>query len=387
MVYIQRIIEKQVGEAIDNYPVTAIVGPRQCGKSTMVQNMLSQRDDILHLDLERPSDLIKLENAEWFFQSQKGKLICIDEVQRRPDLFPVIRSISDEWNKNGSFLILGSASRDLLKQSSETLAGRIAYKRLTPFLFAELQDTSYDMEQYFSKGGFPRSLISKNENISFEWRENFISTFLERDLLQWQNFTPATMRRLLLMLAHLNGQTINYTSISNSLGVSNQTIKNYVDLLESTFMVDVVPPYISNLGKRLVKAPKIYIADSGITAALLGLQNFNTIMGHPASGTIWEQIVLTNLKGLFPSAEFFYYRTTAGVEMDFVMLLRGKIIAIECKATYSPSLTKGAYSAIEDIMPAHTFVVTPSPESWQLKKGIDVTSLHNIQSCISAVCQ
>ncbi|MDR2556679.1 MAG: ATP-binding protein [Bacteroidales bacterium] len=385
MSYIQRIIEKEVNEAIDNYPVTAIIGPRQCGKSTMAQKILSKHKDILHLDLELPSDLLKLENAEWFLQSQKGKLVCIDEVQRRPDLFPLIRSISDGWNKNGSFLILGSASRDLLKQSSETLAGRIAYKRLTPFLFAELQDTIYDMDQYFSKGGFPRSLISKNDNISFEWRENFISTFLERDLLQWQNFTPATMRRLWLMLAHLNGQTINYTSISNSLGVSNQTIKNYVDLLESTFMVEVVLPYTSNLGKRLVKAPKVYVADSGITAALLGLQNFNTIAGHPVFGAMWEQIVLANLKGLFPSADFFYYRTMAGAEMDFVMLLRGKIIAIECKATYSPSLTKGTYSAIEDIVPAHTFVVTPSPESWSLKQGIDVISLRDMHRKISAV--
>jgi len=338
--------------------------------------------DALYLDLERPSDLQKLENAEWLLSSQKDKLICIDEIQRRPDLFPLIRSLVDEWNKAGCFLILGSASRDLLMQSSESLAGRIVYKQLTPFLFSEINN-NYSVEQYFECGGFPRSLLTPNSKVSFEWRQNFISTFLERDLLQWVHFTPVTMRRLWQMLAHFNGQTINYSSLGNALNISNQTVKNYIDLLASTYMIHIVPPYISNMSKRLVKAPKVYVADSGITATLLGIHSFQELSGHPAFGAIWEQIVLSNIKGMLPEAEIFYYRTASGNEIDFVIHFNNKIFAVECKASYTPTLSKGSYIAIEDISPNHTFVVTPSPDCWSMKQGIDVVSIEKLFMMIS----
>lgn len=376
--YIHRYLEPSVLKSLQNFPVTAVTGPRQCGKSTLVKHLLEVYPKSIYLDLERPSDLRKLEDAEWFLTTQKDKLICIDEVQRQPELFPVIRSLVDEWNRPGCFLILGSASRDLLKQSSESLAGRISYKRLTPFLWEELENDC-SLEHYFSAGAFPRSLLTNDNEISFEWRENFITTFLERDLLQWAGFTPVTMRRLWQMLAHVNGQTVNYSTPATSLGVSSTTIKNYIDLLAGTYMVEIVAPYISNPGKRLVKSPKVYISDSGITAALLGLRNFEQLSGHPALGSVWEQIVLTNLKGLYPDAEFFYYRTTNGAEVDFVMKIQNKVIAIECKASYSPILSKGNYSAFEDIAPLHTFIVTPSPDSWAMKKGIDVVSLGELK--------
>lgn len=227
--YIHRYIELSIQKAIENFPVTAVTGPRQCGKSTLVKHLLEKNPNSIYLDLERPSDLRKLEDAEWFLTSQKGKLICIDEIQRQPELFPLIRSLVDEWNRPGCFLILGSASRDLLKQSSESLAGRISYKRLTPFLWEEL-DGDYITEKYFSTGAFPRSLLAKSADISFEWREDFISTLLERDLLQWAGFTPPTMRRLWQMLAHLNGQTVNYSSLASSLGISSATVKTYIDI-------------------------------------------------------------------------------------------------------------------------------------------------------------
>jgi predicted AAA+ superfamily ATPase len=377
--YIHRYIEPSILSSIGNFPVTAVTGPRQCGKSTLVKHLLEKNPNSIYLDLERPSDLRKLEDAEWFLTSQKGKLICIDEIQRQPELFPLIRSLIDEWNSPGCFLILGSASRDLLKQSSESLAGRISYKRLTPFLWKELEG-DYAIEQYFSSGAFPRSLLAKNTDISFEWREDFISTFLERDLLQWAGFTPPTMRRLWQMLAHLNGQTVNYSALASSLGISSATVKNYIDLLTGTYMVEVVPPYISNLGKRLVKAPKVYISDSGITAALLGLHSFEKLPGHPAFGSLWEQIVFSNLKGLYPEAEFFYYRTTNGSEADFVMKIRNEVFVIECKASYSPTLSKGNYNAFEDIKPKHVFIVTPSAESWSMKEGIDVVSLTKLKN-------
>ncbi len=382
--YIHRYVQPSLLKSIEHFPVTAVTGPRQCGKSTLVKHLLADYKDSIYLDLERPSDLSKLDDAEWFLSTQKEKLICIDEIQRYPELFPLIRALVDEWNKPGCFLILGSASRDLLKQSSESLAGRISYKRLTPFLWDELGD-NYTVEDYFSAGAFPRSLLVKTEEISYEWRESFITTFLERDLLQWAGFTPTTMRRLWQMLAHNNGKCVNFTTLASSLGVSAPTVRNYIDLLTGTFMVEVIPPYISNLGKRLVKAPKVYIADSGITAALLGLRSFVELSGHPVFGTIWEQIVLANLKGLYPNAEFFYYRTANGAEIDFVMKIDGVILAIECKASYSPSLSKGNYFAIEDIAPKKTFIVTPSQNSWSMKKGIDVLGLSQLNTFMQRI--
>ena len=382
--FIHRSIESEIAWTIDNFPVTAVTGPRQCGKSTLVKHLMERYPRSVYLDLEKPSDLDRLVDAEWFLSSQRDKLICIDEVQRRPELFPLIRALVDEWDRPGCFLILGSASRDLLKQSSETLAGRISYKRMTPFLWEEIAPGGYTMEHYFSAGAFPRSLLASEPEVSFEWRESFITTFLERDLLQWSGFTPLTMRRLWQMLAHLNGQTVDYTSLAGSLGINSVTVKRYIDLLAGTYMVEIVSPYVSNLGKRLVKSPKIYIADSGLTAALLNLHNFEEISGHPVLGSMWEQIVLSNLRGMFPKAEFFFYRTSNGAEADFVMKLNNTIFAIECKASYAPSLSRGNYNAFEDIAPRHTFVVTPSPDSWPMKRGIDVISPAGLKTAIES---
>ncbi|GHV74612.1 ATPase [Spirochaetia bacterium] len=380
--FYKRRIEADIIHSLKNFPVTAVTGPRQCGKSTLVKELVRELvpgfPGSVYLDLERPSDLQKLENAEWFLSAQKDKLICIDEIQRKPELFPLIRSLVDEWDRPGCFLILGSASRDLLKQSSESLAGRISYKRLTPFLWEEL-DGRHTMEQYFSAGGFPRSLLAPDGGVSYEWRESFISTFLERDLLQWAGFTPAAMSRLWHMLAHVNGQTVNYSTLASSLGVSSVTVKNYIDLLSSAYMVEVIPPYFSNLGKRLVKAPKIYIADSGISAALLALRSFEELSGHPTFGSIWEQIVLSNIRGRYPDAEIFFYRTSGGSEVDFVIKLGNSIVALECKASYSPVLSEGNYHAIEDIAPKHTFVVIPAENGWPMKDGIDVVSLPELE--------
>jgi predicted AAA+ superfamily ATPase len=374
MNYIPRFIEKDLELMFANFPVLAIVGPRQAGKSTLVKHMLSQNPKAIYLDLERPSDLSKLIDPELFLSAHKGKTICIDEVQRLPEIFPLIRSLVDEWAYNGAFILLGSASRDLLRQSSESLAGRIIYKNLTPFLLNELGDLK-SQQDYWLKGGFPKSILAINDEISFVWRESFITTFLERDILQWSNFTPTLMKRLWLMIAHINGQTINYSSLASSLGISSVTVKNYIDLLEATFMIEVLPPYYSNLGKRLTKAPKIYIADSGITTALLQIRNYDSLIGHPVFGSIWEQIVLSNLKGCFQGAEFFHYRTSNGAEIDLVMKYRGKTFAIESKATLSPVLSSGNYFAVEDIKPDAFFVAAPVEQSWFMKKDTEVLSV------------
>lgn len=382
MQYIHRQAENNVLNALRDFPVVALTGPRQCGKSTMAKHILDKFPQSIYLDMERPSDLNKLQDAEWFLSSQKDKLVCIDEIQRRPDLFPLIRSLVDEKEASGRFLILGSASRDLLQQSSESLAGRIHYEKMTPFLWNEIIE-KVSLDNYFNRGGFPRSLLYGEEAVSFRWREDFIATFLERDLIQWRNFTPATMRRLWQMLAHVNGQTADYSTLANSLGVTSVTVKNYIDLLESTYMIDVVRPYFSNAGKRLVKAPKIYISDSGITSALLGLYNKEEMMGHPSFGSVWEQMVLLNLKGNFPGAEIYFYRTSNGAEMDFVMKIRNKVFAIECKTGANPHLSKGNYNAREDINPDRMFVAMPVEKGWPLKENIDAVSLSELKINVS----
>jgi len=387
MDYYLRFLQASLTESLANFPVTAVTGPRQCGKSTLVKQLIMKSrpaSDFVYLDLERPSDLSKLDNAEWFLSANKEKLVCIDEIQRRPELFPLIRSLVDEWNRPGCFLILGSASRNLLKQSSESLAGRVSYKRLTPFLWDEVKE-KHSMEQYFSAGGFPRSLLAPNDKVSLQWREDFISTFLERDLLQWSGFNPVAMRKLWRMLAHVNGQTVNYSTLASSLGISSASIKNYIELLASTYMVEIVPPWFSNLSKRLVKSPKVYIADSGITAALLGLRSFNELSGHPVFGAVWEQIVLANLRGWFPGAEICHYRTANGAEVDFVIIINGQVFAIECKASFNPVLSKGSFLSFEDIAPKASFVVIPSEKGWPLKPGINVVSLGELRDKLKPI--
>jgi len=377
MKFVSRKLTKDVGESLRHFPVVAVIGPRQCGKSTLIRYLLRSKRELVYLDLERQSDLRKLDEAEWFFQSQKEKVICLDEIQRKPEIFQLLRSLVDEWHKNGSFIILGSASRDLLRQSSESLAGRISYKRLTPFLWSEVKSRC-SLEHFIVRGGFPGSFLAKNDKVSMEWKENFILSFIERDLMQWTGSSPIAVRRLWQMLAHNNGQTVNYSALGNSLGVSNTTVKNYIEILQSTYMVDIIPPHIINTGKRIIKSPKIYLNDSGIVSALLGLKEFHQISGHPVFGSLWEGIVLATLRGHFPGADISFYRTSHGSEIDFLVSLPGAIIAIECKASKAPALSRGAYAAIVDLKPETTLIVSPVAKGYTSGKGIDVVSLDDM---------
>jgi len=372
--YYNRLLENEVLKSIRTNPVSAILGPRQCGKSTLAKKILKSFPDSIYLDLERPSDIEKLNDAEWFFQSNLSKLICIDEIQRKPDLFPLIRSLTDEWDRNGAFLILGSASRDLLKQSAETLAGRIRYLNLSPLLFSEIQN-DFSMNEYLMRGGFPRSLLASDPTESFHWREDFVTGYLERDLLLWSGFSPVTMRRLWQMLAHVNGQTVNYSLLGNSLGVSHTTIHNYIELLSETLMLSVVPPYYSNTKKRLVKAPRIYITDHGILNALLQIREFNQLSGHPVMGSLWEAVILSNLKSLYPGISFYFYRTSNGAELDFICSNGTKSLALECKATLSPGISKGTFFALEDTGITKLLIIAPVEKGWQKSDTITITSL------------
>lgn len=374
--YISRWLETSVCRGLTHNPVVAVLGPRQCGKSTLVKKIREGYAGSLYLDMERPSDVAKLSDPELFLSQYRNKLVCIDEIQRRADLFPVLRSLCDEWGGNGHFLVLGSASRDLLRQSSETLAGRIRYERLTPFLFREL--TACDWKRYLYRGAFPRAYLAEDDQTARDWLESFVQTFLERDLSFWREFVPETMRRLWRMLAHENAQLVNFSRLAGSLGVSDMTVRRYIDLLRETFMVDIVPPYSANLGKRLVKSPKVYLGDTGITCSLLGVASFEDVYSHPAFGGCWEQLVLLNLRGLFPQAEICFYRTSAGAEMDFVIVDRGRTVAIECKASTVPSVGRGTYESLDAIKPDAAFVVAPIEMAYPLNENLKAIPLANL---------
>ena len=380
---IDRHIISAIAHDLDHYPVTAIVGSRQVGKSTLVKSLLGKTKEVLFLDMERPSDARKLEDAELFLETQKDKLVCMDEVQYRPDLFPVMRVLVDEWKGKGHFLITGSASPELLRQSSESLAGRISYHTLTPFLWSEVNQ-KIALSEYLLKGGFPRSVLEKDDMDSYRWRQNFILTFLERDLSFWSGYSVEVMRRLWQMLAHLNGQQLNYSNIGNSLSVSNMTVRHYIDLLASTFMVNLISPFFKNTGKRLVKSPKMYVADAGLTHALLGIENYDQLMGHPVIGYSWESLVLNNLMSHF-GRDIYYYRTSHGAEVDFVLAYKCKTYVVECKHTLAPKLTRGNYNAIRDIDPDFTLVVAPVKEGWPMAGNISVVSLSELTSRISGI--
>jgi uncharacterized protein len=375
--YLHRTIEPNLLEGLQHSPVVALIGPRQCGKSTLAKQMLSNRTNSVYLDLELPSDLAKLNEAEWFLRSQSDRLVCIDEIQRKPELFPLLRSLTDQYGENGKFLVLGSASRELLGQSSESLAGRIRFERLTPLLWCEVS-TSFTLESYLVRGGFPRSLLSTGDSASLRWRNDFISTFLERELLQWHGFSTSTMLKLWQMLAYLNGQTVNFSTLAGSLGVSHTTVRNYIDLLASTFLIEVLSGYQEKSSKRLVRAPKVYIADSGIVTALLRINSFQNLAGHPVLGSLWEGLVLTTLKACFPEQAFSYYRTGHGAEIDIILTRGSKHIVVECKISLSPVPTRGFYSALEDIKPEHSFIVAPVAQPWPIREGIDVVNLTGV---------
>ena len=376
MKYVRRVLERDLATSLGESPVVAVLGPRQCGKSTLIRHLAEKRKNSVFLDLERPSDLAKLTDPEFYLSRLRGRLVCIDEIQSRPDLFPVLRALCDENRRAGQFMISGSASHDLIQRSSESLAGRIAYSRLTPFLYSELGKTG--LERYLLRGGFPPSYSAKDDAAAFRWLDNFIRTFLERDLRFWRNVPPATMQRLWKMLAHCNGQTMNYARLGASLGVADTTVRSYVDLLRDTFMVEQIPPYVSNLKKRLVKSPKVYLSDSGITNALLGLTSFEELYSHPAYGACWEQVVLANIRGLRPSAEIFFYRDSNGNEVDFVVKSGSRVVAVECKCSSAPSVSSGTYTALDDVRPAKTFVVAPVREGYALNERIDVVGLADL---------
>ncbi len=380
----QEIIDRHLAGTIkrrlQNNPAVAILGPRQCGKTTLAGQIVKKINQSVYLDLENPGDLAKLSDPLAFFSLHSDDLVCLDEIQRAPELFSILRSVIDERARNAQFLILGSAGRDLIRQSSESLAGRIAYLDLTPFLLSELETAQKDdIWQLWLRGGFPRSYLAEDIDISFEWRQDFIRTFLERDIgMLGFRMPPARLGRLWKMCAHIHGSLLNASKLSDSLGVSSHTVRSYIELLEHTFMVRVLLPDAPNLKKRLVKSPKIYIRDSGILHALLDIRTHDDLLSHPILGASFEGFAMENLLAFAKNYELSFYRTSAGAEIDLILRRGRRTLAFELKSSTVPRVSKGFWNALEDISPDEAHVVAPVKESYPIKGDVMVSPLQEI---------
>lgn len=384
---IKRRLEDQILDRLQNSPSVALMGPRQVGKTTLAFS-ISESVPSVYLDLENRTDLQKAQAIEAFHRANSDKLIILDEVQRLPEVFAPIRGLIDserrKGNKAGHFLFLGSASIDLLQQSSESLAGRISYIELFPVDAREYLASPQEVDklnQLWLKGGFPESLLAKDNKNSLRWRTDFIKTYLERDIPQLGPRVPAeTLERLWIMLAHAQGTTINASKLATALEVSNVSIGRYIDLLVDLLLVRKLPPYTANIKKRLVKSPRVYVRDSGITHALLNIATYNELLGHPVIGKSWEGFVIENIMAVLPQgAEAFYYRTAGGAEIDLLLEFRGKpgeLWAIEIKRSASANIKRGFHEACDDINPLRKFVIHAEADTFPMKNDIQATSLY-----------
>ena len=376
---IYRLKENEIRELLEDFPVVAIIGPRQVGKSTLAKHVKTGKA-IDYIDLENPADRARLADPVIYFESHREQLIVLDEIQFMPELFSVLRSMVDKHAQNGRFLILGSASPELLRQSSETLAGRIAYVRLHPFSISEIEDQEgFSWQHYLMRGGFPKSFLARSESSSLTWRNQFIQTFLQRDLAALGfNLNPSGMYNLWMMCAHYHGRVINHTAIGNSLGLSSTSIKNHLDILKGTFMVDVIQPWLPNLSKRLVKSPKQYISDSGILHALLSIKSFSDILGNPTIGFSWEGLVLQTMRAqLPPEWQVYFVSTAAQAEIDFIVVRGNHLFGVECKFSSTPSMSRGAKELVKELDLKEVYIVSPVEHRFMQSEGVEVLSLQH----------
>lgn len=375
---IRRKLESTVIQHLGVFPAVALLGPRQSGKSTLVKMLAESMNPFVHLDLQNYEDLNKLTEPNLFFESNREAVICLDEVQLVPHLFSALRSVIDKNRRNGQFIILGSASQALLQKSSESLAGRIGLTELSPFLINEVNnEPGYTLQRYWLRGGFPESYLSTTDSDSMLWLENFIRTYIERDIPQLGFQIPALqLRRLLLMCAHNEGALLNASKLGESLGLTHPTVRRYIDLLEQTYILRTLQPYEANVKKRLVKSPKVYVRDTGILHRLLLIPDFNSLMGNPVFGVSWEALVIENCIENMPGWTPGFYRTAAGNEIDLVLVRGNRKIAIECKASAAPQLTKGNWGALADINPDLTLIIAPiTGRAYQLNSNVLVAGI------------
>jgi len=376
MVIIRRL-GKQLKDKLKKSPAVAILGPRQVGKTTLAKQL---ERNYIYLDMENPRDIAKLQDAYTFLESLQDQTVIVDEVQLLPELFSLLRPLIDAKRTPGRFILLGSASPELVKGVSETLAGRISYNELSPIGLAELPET-ITSEQHWFRGGFPESLLSETDDLSKEWIDDFIVSYVERDLAKMfgVDLAPTLLRNFWSMLAHLNGNLFNGESFARSLGVSAPTVNRYLDFLEGGYLIRRLQPWFVNAKKRLVKSPKTYIRDTGILHRLLNIPNYSSLFGHPAIGASWEGYVIEQIYQLKnKQTELFFYRTQTGAECDLV-LVQGisPIACIEIKLSNAPTVSKGFISCTQDLEPKYKYIITPKSETYKTSNEIIVTNLHH----------
>lgn len=376
---IKRNLQKEIQKHLEHFPAVVLLGPRQVGKTTLALLVAENRPSI-YLDLESPKDRNKLEEPELYLMAHQDKLVIIDEVQRLPGLFEVLRGLIDQGRrqgrKSGQFLLLGSSSLELLRQSGESLAGRVAYLTLPPLTILEVGPEN--QEKLWLRGGFPDSFLAITEKLSFVWREKFIRTYLERDIPLLGPRIPAeTLRRFWTMLAHNQASLLNAAQLARGLAVDGKTVARYLDLMVDLLLVRRLPPWQANIGKRLTKSPKIYVRDSGVAHALLNITDVEALLGHPVSGMSWESFVTETLINAAPIRSTpYFYRTAAGAEIDLLLDIPGHgLWAIEIKRGLSPRLGKGFHHARADIMPSRCFIVYMGSEKYAAHEGVEAISL------------
>ncbi|NML19476.1 ATP-binding protein [Pseudoflavitalea sp. G-6-1-2] len=386
---IRRRLEARILSVLRRSPAMALTGPRQVGKTTLALD-IGEKIPAIYLDLENRLDLQKVSNIEAFHEENRDKLIILDEVQRTPEIFAPLRGIIDKerrkGNKSGHFLFLGSASMVLLRQSGESLAGRIAYSELFPIDVLEYANNSEEkLNSLWVRGGFPESLLADSDENSLAWRLDFIKTYLERDIPQLGPRIPArTLERLWTMLAHNQGGILNSSQLARNLEVSSPTVHRYLDLMVDLLLIRRLEPWFSNIGKRLVRAPKIYIRDSGITHALLNIKNYNELLGHPVVGTSWETFVIENIFSVLPVwCHPFFYRSPGGAEIDLILEFGGKEKwAIEVKRKTVPVVSKGFHIGCEDIKADRKFVVYSGQDRFSMGNDITAIPLHELMQLL-----
>ncbi len=369
--------------AVNAFPVVGLLGPRQVGKTTLALSLAEQmeNDRVRYLDLEAPNDRARLTDPLLYFESQKDKLVILDEIHRVPDLFAVLRGVVDQRRRQGArsgqFLVLGSASLDLLRQSAESLAGRITYLELGPLVVQEVEPQPAAVDALWVRGGFPDSFLAKSDHASRQWRDAFIRTFLERDIPQLGPRVPAeTLRRFWTMLAHGQGQLLNAARLASGLGVSGQTVARYLDLLVDLLLVRRLPPWTANTGKRLVRSPRVFVRDSGIVHALLNLTTLHDVLGHPVAGPSWEGMVIESLITAAGDVPAFFYRTSAGAEIDLVFEVSPtKRFALEVKRSSAPKLSRGFWNGCEDLGITAAAVVYSGNERYPIAPGVEAIGL------------
>lgn len=377
---INRNIEIEILKSLNQFPVVGIIGSRQVGKTTLAKKIQKTFKSSIYLDLELPSDFNKLADPELYLMQYQNKLVVIDEIQLKPDLFPVMRALVDKNRRAGRFLILVSATSEMINKTSELLAGRIIFHELETFDISEIKKYDENIRKIWIRGGYPLSYLSSSDQSSMKWRNAFIRTYLERDIPNLGIKIPGRQIRLFwMMLAHSHGQLWNASHLARSMGVTPPTIKHYLDILESGFMVRQLMPYSANLKKRLIKSSKIYFRDCGLLHSLLNIDCYEDILGYPIAGHSWEGFVIQQLISIFRNKyQYFFYRTSAGAEIDLILKRFDKLIAVEIKFSLSPKLSKGFWIAFQDLKCEKGYVIYPGDQEYPISEDVTILPISKI---------